>query len=167
MGMGPCPTGYCGHPCTCPSAYDHTQADDAKIVIGILQARLTKLAEDKASKELGEPMVEYATKKAVIKVLRCDHAIHQVDIQLHVFIPNLNPEAINALSGMRSIFKDGDTFTTTQGYDPDAIGWVSYEIVNYKGEVSVQHVTKSTAFPDLTAYISLVDGKTYLPKDVV
>lgn len=166
--MGPCPTGYCGHPCTCPSAYDHTQMDDAKALIDIMQARMTKLAEDKASKEHGAPMVEHATKKVVIKVMRCEHAIYRTDLVLHEFVPNLEPDKINALSGLVSVFKDeDDKFTITHGYDQNAIGWVSYEIVNYKGEVAVQHATQSIIYPDLTAYISLVDGKHYLPKETM
>jgi hypothetical protein len=167
MGMGPCPTGYCGHPCTCPDAYSHTGASDAKAVIGILQKRLTKLAEDAASKEHGKPMVECATKRVVIKVLRCDHAVYQVDLTLNVFVPNPDPESINSLGGIYSIFKDGDSFRGIDGWVEDAAGYVSYEIVNYKGQIAMQCVTQSNVFEDLTAYVGLEDGKTFLPQDVL
>lgn len=166
--MNICPTGYCGHPCTCESSYDHTDKSDCKALIGILDRRLTKLAENEASKKHGVPFVEHATKKVVIKIMRCDHAIYKTDILLHEFVPNLKPDEINALSGLASVFKnEADEFTIANGYDPDALGWISYEIVNYKGEVAIQHSTSSTIYPDLTAYISLSDGKHYLPKETV
>jgi hypothetical protein len=151
----------------CASSYNHVNATDTKELIGILKKRLTTIAEGVASKDTGEAMVEFATKTAVIKVIRCDNAVHQTNIELHKFTPNLNPEGINALSGMCSILKVGDTFKSKEGYDPDATGWISYEIVNYKGEISVQVVTKSTAYPDMTAYIGFEDGLTYYPKDAL
>lgn len=165
--MGPCPTGWCGHPCTCPESYKHTDESEATAVIGILQKRLTKLAEDKASKEHGKPMVECVTKRAAIKVLRCDHAVYQVDIPLNEFVPNPDPEAINSLSGIYSIYLKDDKFFGADGYDPTALGWVSYEIVNYKGTIALQVVTQSNEHDDMTAYVSLEDGKTFLPQDVL
>lgn len=166
MGMGPCPTGYCGHPCTCPEAYSHTDASDAKAVIGILQKRLTELGEAEASKKHDEPMVEHTAKTLIIKVLRCDHVTYQVNLELHKFIPHSNPESINSVSGIRSIYKDGDTFTIKSGLDENASGWVRYEIFNYKGDISLQITTTSRAFPDMTAYVSFTDSKIYLPKEI-
>lgn len=162
--MGPCPTGYCGHPCTCPSSYDHTDADACNTLIDILSKRLTQLAEDAASKVHKEPMVEYVAKVLSLKALRVHGAMQQVDIELHKFIPR--KDAIYTLSGIRSLHRDGDNFVTQQGHNENAVAHIRYEIVNYYGDVTVCCTTTSAPY-EITAFVELTDTKTYLPKETV
>lgn len=162
--MSPCPTGYCGHPCTCPEAYDHTQPDDAKALINILQKRLTQLAEMEATKKHGEPMREVDHYELFVVGYELDGVIIKTRQSLgYVIAAPETKENIANLSSLWRVERDNDDLVFQRGAGPDDSVAVRSVILNYHNEVSASVMVERGRQNIEAIYTELVHSKKYLP----
>ena len=164
--MGPCPTGYCGHPCTCKSAYDNTDNTECRLLIKILNDRLTDIGVAAATVKHGEPMVAYPTSVVVLKAIYYNYELFKVDHHLHTVVHRDPEKTISTYSGMFSgNLKDGK-WVFTSGADRTAQINLRYEIVDYHGEVSVACESVYSGKTTVNGYLGVTPSETYLPKDL-
>lgn len=160
--MSPCPTGWCGHPCTCASAYAHMDQDEAKALKKICEDRIRVLTEEERSKALGEPLKEFPTIEVHIKAIRFSGEILKVHHLLDQVVVKPDSQSIASLSGVLTVVREGDKILFERGSDNSNRNTIRWEVLRYKGEVSVS--IEGTGAID-AAFASLTPSIIHLPED--
>lgn len=159
--MSPCPTGWCGHPCTCESAYTHMDREEATALNKICIDRIRAINELEKSHLLDEPVKEFETVEVHVKALRFGGEVFKVDHLLSTIILKPGNQTISSLSGILTVIRNGDDIQFKRGCDDGNRNTVRWEILRYKDEVSV--CIEGTGVIS-GAFATLTKSITYLPE---